>query len=323
MITYNLNQAKDFIKLSTRCYCDLKGDKNYCKLQKLDAIDFCLWFDNSLLEIKDLSFRQAPFDFILSLVDKNHINTKAFFGNACKDNFRVACLLFSKFVKCDVERIHAIREKFLTDNPGFLFPKPEPTPVNFDSIFDYSRHKCNKMIFPYLYGNGVSKSVIAELISRQFIAFEEQYNNIIYICQDCLDYHGIEKHGIGHKHFMKLEGEPFPFVYFPEDLEDVRNDKFIQAEVFDTTLALLQYLSREDTVIYSNVLYVSLHTSNYNREALDNLRLAFPNITLNFHFEDEKGYRAKPILVDTPPEPTSETEIEAVVDDTDDEELPF
>lgn len=295
MKTYNVNSVLSHgFRLSTRSYCNTELDKQLAKDKKLDALDFCLWFDNQLLDIKDVSFKMKPFDFILKLVDLNYINSRSFFSNSVKSNFRIACLIFAKFVKCDANNIHSIREEFLKDYPHF-FDKKEEVKINYDELFKYDRYKANKLIFLYAKNNGISKTLMSELVSRQLVAFDEKGHNIVYVCTDCFDFQGIERHGIGTKHFMKLEGTPFPFVYYKERFDRVSNDKFVKVEVFDTSLVLLQYLSDDNIDIYDDVLYVSMHTSNYNKKAFDNLKNVFGDLPATFHFDNSAKEDFKPL----------------------------
>lgn len=286
MKTYNLNPSYHDLAISSRCRCCLDNDKVLCEKLKLTSIDFCIWYDENLLTIKNIDFTKKPFDFILFLFDNNYLNSKRFFDNSNISNFRLACLIFSRFVKmADVNKIKSMSHLFLADNPDFLKPILKNTiEVDFTKIFIYDRYKSNKKIFPYFSNNNVDKQLIGELISRQFIAFDEKYNNIIYINRDLYDNVSIEKHGITPKHFMRLEGKPFPFIYFTET-EEYSYKRFTRCEAFATTLELLQFISENE--VYDDVVYISLHTDNYNPEAIKNFKISFGDLYINFHFDNK------------------------------------
>ena len=285
MKIYNLSPAINFLAISERSYCNKNLDDSKCLENHFDALDFALWYDESLLTTA-LPMSLPAFSYIIEAIDNGYISC-----NKLKNkNFRLACLIYSKFVNCDKERLSKIREDFLKDNPNFFNSEDiKEEKIDYDSLFnDYNHSKCNKRLFPYFYGNGVAKTLISELITRQFICCEEYKNitNIIYICKDNFDYHGIEKNGMTSKHFMKLEGEKFPFVYFKEDFSNVSNSKYIRFEMFENSLSLLQYLSRNE--IHEDILYCSLHSKNYDLESIENLKKVFGDLPLHFNFEDSK-----------------------------------
>lgn len=284
MKTYNNFPSVGFLKLNPHSISNLESDKKISEQLNLKSLDFALWFDESLLEIKDLDLNKKPFDFILYLLDNNYINSRRFFNNSSKSNFRIACLLFSKFVKCDVSKIKSIREEYIKDNSEKI-QKEKEEEIDFNSYISYNRLKSNKKIFLYLLNHGCSRSVISELISRRFICFDDKYNNIIYINSDLLDMKSIEKHGIGEKHFMRLEGTPFPFCYW-KDTENIDNKRFTKVEVFKNTLELIQYISENEAK--ENILYISTHSDNFNIKMIDNLKEIFGDIELHYNFESEK-----------------------------------
>ena len=156
MKTYNIYPACKYHSLiSPRSKCCLDNDKALCEKQKLTTIDFCIWWDESLLTIDKLNFNIKPFDFILYLLDNNYLNSKSFFDNSNVSNFRIACLLFSRFVKMvDTKKIKNMSELFINDNPDIL--KSSSTnviEVDFAKIFIYDRYNSNKKIFPYFSNN--------------------------------------------------------------------------------------------------------------------------------------------------------------------------
>lgn len=280
---YNNTPAISYLTISTRSFCNQSKDEQMCVSKKFDSLDFVLWYDETLLDSK-VSIHLPVFKYILKCVDDGIITYSGFKNK----NYRLACLIFSKFVISDSVKIKNMRDNFISDNPDFFSFKKEVELIDYSNIFKYNHYNCNKRIFPHLYSNGVKKEVISELISRQFISFEENdyLGNLIYICKDNFDYHGLEYHGIGQKHFMRLKGEAFPFVYFKENFENISNDKYVRFEMFDTTLSLLQYISTNE--IYDDVLYCSLHTPNFNVEQITNIRKVFGNLPIHFNFENEK-----------------------------------
>ena len=289
MKNYNTYPAKDYLVISPRSQVCLDNDKSLCLRNSLTSLDFCIWYDESLLTCEKLDFSKEAFDFILYLFDYGYIKAEKYLQSPNK-SFRISCLLFSKFVHCDVKRIKSFTKQFLSENPDFLKTREQKLKDEYDftTTFIYDRYKSNKLIFPYFAKNKVNKSLVAELISRQFISFDDKYNNVVYINKDMTDNISIEKHGIGTKHFMRLEGKAFPFIYFSES-DNYDYKRFLRCEAFATTLELLQYLSENE--ICEDVVYISMHTDNYNPDALKNFKIVFGELHINYHFEntvDEK-----------------------------------
>ena len=278
---YNDKPAKDYLTISERSYTNKSKDEAFSLEKRQTTLDFVLWYDEKLLKNTDVSINLEPFKYILTSIDKGYITS----DKLKNKNYRLACLIFSKFVQADMSRIQMYRDLFLSENPDFFTFKKEEEDINFNEIFNYNHYQCNRLIFPYLYGNGIQKTLISELISRQFISFDQEHHNIIYVCKDIFDYKALEYHGIGKKHFMRLKGT-FPFVYWKENEKNISKDRFIRYELFEDTLTLLQYLS--NNYIEDNVLYCSLHTSNYNLDSIVNLRNSFGDLHINFNFENTK-----------------------------------
>lgn len=284
MKTYNFKPAYNNITISTRSFCDLKKDEQICLSKKFDSLDFVLWFDEKLIDNKDVSLHLPVFKYIVTSIDKGYITYSGFKNK----NFRLACLIFSKFVNCDSLLLKQIRNTFLSDNPDILEFEKDVPEINFDDCFNYNHYQANKSIFSYFKKNGVDYKLVSELIARQFLGFQETGHNIIYVGKDLFDYKSTETHGLGTRHFMRLKGE-FPFVYYIENLEKedcYKYSRFDRIEVFDTSLSMLQYLSNNK--IYYNVVYCSVHTENYNVSCLKNLLKIFGDLPLHFHFANKK-----------------------------------
>lgn len=298
---YNIQSACNNVTISSRSFCDLKKDEVLCINKKLDSLDFALWWDERLLENEDVSIHLPVFKYIISCIDKGYI----FNSNFRNKNFRFACLIFSKFVNCDSSFLHNVRDNFLSDNPDFMSFKKEEPKIDFNSVFSYNHYQSNKSIFLYFKKNGVDDSLIAELISRQFLGFEEKGHNIVYVCRDLFDPRSLESHGMGSKHFMRLQG-CFPFVYWSEDLDSedsVKYERFDRFEIFEDTLSMLQYIS--SNLVSHNVLYCSVHTPNYNVECIKNLKKTFGDLPIKFHFENKKEI----------PEIYDNKEVETIIND--------
>ncbi len=294
--TYNTSPARYDLNISPSKRSYLSKDKTICQDKGLDALDFVLWYDTSLLDA-DVSFSQPPFDFLLQCIEKGLIRNNKI-GNA----FRLACLIFSAFAACDTSKVEAMRKSFLADNSDF-FEKTKLAAyrsVDFNAIYVYDRVTANKMMFPFFKSKGINKNLIAELISRRLIAFDDKhtYKNIIYVCQDVYGNNkGIEKSGMTAKYFMQLQGTAFPFVYYREETEQIKPRDFERIEAYGSTLDMLKALSalyETDEGIPFRTLYISLHKSNYSTDAYNNFRSQFDDIETVWHCDKQTEYTPVP-----------------------------
>ena len=300
--TYNVNPAKYSITLSQSRRSYLTKDKVRCEEKGFDALDFVLWYDQTLLDA-DISFAQSPFNFILQCVEKKIITARGI-----DNDFRLACLIFSVFVNSEVSPLKRIRQTFLNENPNF-FENERNTAyrtVDFNSVYNYNRSAANKKMFPFFDNKGIEKRLISELISRQLLAFDDKgtYKNIVYVCQDVLgNKQGLEICGMTSNPFMRLLGKPFPFLYFRDETEQLNNADFERVEVFADTLTMLKRLSElyvtPDGIPF-RVLYISLHKSNYSEEAYKNFAAMFREIEEVWHCDCKRAAQPKEAVTISP-----------------------
>ena len=255
--------------------------KEQCIAQKRTNLEFVIWFDYTLMEVAKLD--NSVFNCILELIQSKHI-----INNHYMKDFRLACIIMQKFIDSDHAGNLIKLEEFANDYPQFKrYANIEPTPhLDFDSILTYDRVLANKRMFPYFHSNGVSKELVAELISRNLLAFDTRLHNLIYICQSNGKFLGIEKHGIGTKHYQQLiyKDKPISFIYHVERLGflDFKRD-IKKAVFFDNTLNMLKFLS--ENYIDSQTAYCSLHTPNCAKETFSNtLKLFNDNADIEFRF---------------------------------------
>ena len=191
--TYNFKPAYNNITISPRSFCDFKKDEQLCLNKNFDALDFALWFDEKLIDNTDVSLYLPVFKYIVTNIDKGYICDSRFKNK----NFRLACLIFAKFVQCDSVLLKQIRNTFLSDNPDILEFKKDTPVIDFEIPFQYNHWQANKSIFSYFKKNGVDDKLVSELIARQFIGFEEKGHNVIYVGKDLFDYKSLESYKAG------------------------------------------------------------------------------------------------------------------------------
>lgn len=270
------------ITKNARVYKDV--DDKLVVSKGLNSLDFLLWYDERLLENNNINFNIPPFKMILNLIDnkEEQFNIKISSGNV-KSNYRLACLVYHAFSKCDSDRIKGISEQYILDNPSkFDIKKKEPDILNWTDLTTFDKSTGCKKIFPYFRSQGIKESLIAELITRQLLSFDNKFNNLIFICQSPFDRYGIEKHGITAKHFMRLEGAKFPFCYWYQKEEIKDFNSFDHCIIFPDTIEMLKYISDND--IDENTIYSSLHTKNFHTDCIDNLIKLCPNIDTEYTF---------------------------------------
>ena len=103
--TYNSDYVSRHLTISSRSFCDLKKDEQICINKNLDSLDFCLWYDEMLINNDDISLHLPPFKYIVTCIDKSYIS----YVGLKNSNFRLACLIFAKFVNCDVVLLKHLR----------------------------------------------------------------------------------------------------------------------------------------------------------------------------------------------------------------------
>ena len=283
--TYNTHPARFEMVLSPSRRSYLAKDKDKCSEKGFDALDFVLWYDQTLLD-SGISLAQPPFDFVLQCVDKGVIHT-----SKISNPFRLACLIFNVFANSEAASVKRISANFLKENPNFFDNEKQEAyrSVDFNKIYSYDRVAANKVMFPHFSSKGIEKALIAELISRQLLAFDDKraYKNIVYVCQDVAGQKlGCEVCGMTAKPFMQLLGKAYPFVYYRDEVEQLHKEDFERIEFFGDTLEMLQELSalyRSEDGIPSRVLYASLHKNNYSEEAYRNFREQFANLEEVWH----------------------------------------
>ena len=261
--SYQLAKAVNNIHINRSTYTkDLKILKEQAKLENRTALEFCIWFDYSLVSVCNLN--TGPFSAILELIDNKHI-----LNNLYVKPFRLACLIFQEFVNSNNELNKKKVSDFLLDYPEYGQAKPSKK-FNFDDIYNYDRAKSHRIMFAYLTQKEIKRNLISALIYRHFLSFDDKMNNLLFISQDDMDFHGLVKQGIREKHFMKPEfvSETMPFYYWQERDEKVIFKRDIKKVVFyDTTLYMLKKISYH---IEDNVLYCSLHTPNASPNLYNN-----------------------------------------------------
>lgn len=277
---YNKLPARYNINIVQSKKCSLDVVKETCNNKGLDTLDFILWYDEKLLH-SSVSVHLAPFDYILQSISAGIITYKAPIKH-----FRMACLILQEFSKCNKSQVAAMRTAFLKDHPHFL--DAVCTDVDFDSLYNYNHYTANKIMFPYFARQHIDKDLIAELISRKMLAFDDTYKikNIIYVCQDLYDNHGIEILGMTEKHYQRLKGQPFPFVYLAEEFDAFSMEDVTKVEFFGSTIKMLQHLSElraSEDGIPARTAFASLHTDNYNMEAYLAFKKSFPNAKETWH----------------------------------------
>jgi hypothetical protein len=337
--SYQQNKARHKMFISkttlTKHYETLKAE---AQQQCRTSLEFCIWFDYDLVPFCNLATN--PFNAITQLIDNGHIlNDKKL------KPFRLACIIFQKFMDSD----HSINmlnvHDFLSDFPQYADPQANKTYRDCDvkNIYEYDGSDANKRMFPYFERNIVSKKLIAIMIARGFLAYDEKYNNLVYVCQDDTTIYGVEKHGMLAGNFILPEyvniHKPYPFMYWNQynDRVTLKTD-IKQVIFFDETLYMLQELSKGSE---DNTLYCSLHTADADIKLYQNgLELIPQNAEIYFNFSDKikeqkfmdkvNEYELKQSQVAIETEAKEKENIEEdentnawLGDDDDDEEMPF
>lgn len=277
---YNKLPSRYTINIVQSRKCSLDVVKETCSNKGLDTLDFVLWYDEKLLN-SSISVQLPLFDYILKSISDGIITYKAPIKH-----FRMACLIMQEFSKCNKVQVAAMRAAFLKDHPNFL--DAACADVDFDSLYKYDHYTANKIMFPYFARQHIDKDLIAELISRKMLAFDDTYKikNIVYICQDLYDNYGIEILGMTEKHYQRLKGQPFPFVYIAEEFDAFSMDDVTSVEFFGSTIEMLQHLSElreSEDGIPARTAFASLHTDNYNIAAYLAFKKSFPNTKETWH----------------------------------------
>lgn len=279
MKKYNNNPAINYLsyKINKNARCYKATDDKICSAKGLTCLDFLLWYDETFLTEK-LDFKKSVFDFILYLTDRDGLCISS---STIKNNFRLACLIYNKFVNADEKEIKKMSAEYLKDNPV------NDNYINWESIIDYDK-KGNKVMFPFFRQLGISDKFVAELVSRQLLAFDNKFRNLVFICSDSLgNRYGLEKHGITSKHFMRLEGDKFPFCYWVERGNEINFKNINNIVLYSDTLEMLEEISTliENDEIDYNTVYASLHTKNFHSDCLDNLlKLCSENVRVIYNF---------------------------------------
>ena len=283
---YNKYPACKELKLSKTSRIYKSADDQLCVAKGLNALDFVLWFDETLLK-NFVDFSKNPFGVILQFIDNKDDNFVVF-ASGIKNNYRLACLIYHAFVNCDAERIKNISKEYLIDHPEVkINGRNYDDKLDFDSIFDYDTIKANKLIFPFFRDKDIEDSLVAELLKRRLLAFDNKFRNLIFVGADPFCNFGVEKHGITEKHFMRIEGKKFPFVYWfeRETKKDFKN--FKRVELYSDTIEMLEDISskRCSGGIDLDTIYASLHTPNFSEYCLNNLlELCSDGVEIHYNF---------------------------------------
>ncbi|WP_101697017.1 hypothetical protein [Clostridium minihomine] len=275
-------KAKDYLSVTrssrTRNYEFLKKQASE---ERRTALEFCIWFDFNLVGAANLE--TGVFSCILDLIDNKHISAQYV------KSFRLACILLQRFLQSDKQVNDKKCQEYLTDHPEIETRlRTRRVNMDFSSFLNYDRVKGNKVIFPFFRERGIDTKLIAELISRELLAFDNKYRNLIFLNTTDAEIVGVEKLGTREKHFQRLEGKrPLGWHYWLERLEKVHLNIDIETVVFfDNTFRLLKYLS--DNEPQKDTLYSSLHTENCLLETYTNtLALLKDNVNIEFNFENE------------------------------------
>ncbi|MGF7059640.1 hypothetical protein [Brassicibacter mesophilus] len=278
------NKAKDYLPLNrstyTKHYQTLKKE---VLAQKRTAFEFCIWYDFQLVDVANLN--TGILSCILELIEKKHISTEKHIKN-----FRLACMLFHKFMQSDKKVNDGKCEEYIADHPAIAARLSTVNiEVDFISYLNYDRTSANKQMFPFFRAKEIDTNLIAELISRELLAFDCKFHNLIFINKADTGILGVEKLGIGIKHLQRLEGiRPICWSYWVERKNHINFKTDIQRVIFfDTTIRLLQYL--KENYPQDNTLYCSLHTDNYLIETYTNtLELFNTDVEIQFNFENQE-----------------------------------
>ena len=279
------NKAKDYLCLNrstnTKNYETLKKE---ALAQKRTAFEFCIWYDFTLVNVANL--HTGVLSCILDLVEKNYISSEAY----VKD-FRLANLLMQKFLQSDKRINDAKCEEYLADYPAIMTElNTISIAADFSEFLSYDRVTANKQMFPFFRSKGINTNLIAQLISREMLAFDCKFNNLLFINRTDTEIVGVEKLGVGSKHFQRLEGsKPVCWSYWVERREYISFKTDIKKVIFfDDTIRLLQHLSENQP--QENVLYCSLHTENCLIDTYTNpIELLNADVEIQFNFANKEA----------------------------------
>jgi|GEM_PF-4895207 hypothetical protein len=138
-------------------------------------------------------------------------------------------------------------------------------------------------MFPFFRAKGIDTNLIAELISRESLTFYCKFHNLIFINKVDIGIIGVEKLGIGIKHFQRHEGiKPVCWSYWVERKNHINFKTDIQRVIFfDTTIRLLQYV--KENYSQDNTIYCSLNTDNCLIETyINTLKLLNDDVEIQF-----------------------------------------
>ena len=286
MKTYNKYPAVNRLHINKDCRVYKTSDDKMCITKGLNALDFCLWFDETLLK-NFVDFQKNPFNVILQFIDNKEDNF-IIYSNKVRNNYRLACLIYHSFVNCDVDKVKAMETEYLEDHSNVsINGKNYDNVVDWEQILDYDKIKANKLIFPYFRNKDIEIPLISELLSRELLAFDNKFRNLIFIGRDSYCKYGLEKHGITDKHFLRIEGKKFPFCYWYEREEKRDFKQFKNLVLYSDTIEMLEEIStlRCEGGIDKDTLYCSLHTANFSEYCLENLlELLSDDINIKYTF---------------------------------------
>ena len=303
------NKAKDYLSLNrstnTKNYETLKKE---AVAQKRTAFEFCIWYDFTLVNVANL--HTGVLSCILDLAEKNHISSDAYVND-----FRLANLLMQKFLQSDKKVNDAKCEEYLADYSAIMTKlNTISIDADFSEFLSYDRVTANKQMFPFFRSKGINTNLIAQLISREMLAFDCKFHNLVFINRTDTEIVGVEKLGIGSKHFQRLEGiKHVCWSYWVEKRKYISFKTDIQKVIFfDDTIRLLQHLSENQP--QENVLYCSLHTDNCLIETYTNtLELLNDDVEIQFNFANKEAIqRFENVKKENNiPEPKNETQTPA------------
>lgn len=313
------NKAKDSLVISRSTYTkSYETLKIQAAAEGRTALEFCVWYDFQLVSVARLDVN--VFSCILELIEKGHIT-----GQYMKQ-FRLACILMQKFLQSSKAINDRKCTEYLADHPEVSARlETKRIDIDFSKFLKYDRYRAHKQMFPYFRQQGISTDLIAELVSRELLAYDLDFRNLIFLNRTDTDIIGVEKLGTGSKHFQRLEGiKPLCWLYWAEDRQYITLSADIETVVFfDNTLNLLKYLT--NNAPRAETLYASLHTPNCLVETYKNTVLMLKEgVKIEFIFEDKekiKRFENIEILSDIPM--AAGGDIEPVTEDDDEEDLPF
>lgn len=277
------NKAKDNLVISRSTYTkQYETLKIQAAAEGRTALEFCVWYDFQLVNVARLDVN--VFSCILDLVEEGHIT-----GQYMKQ-FRLACILMQKFLQSSKVINDRKCAEYLADHPEVASRlETKRIDIDFSKFLKYDRYRAHKQMFPYFRQQGISTDLVAELVSRELLAYDLDFRNLIFLNRTDTDIIGVEKLGTGSKHFQRLEGtKPLCWHYWVDDEQYTTLSADIETVVFfDKTLNLLKYLT--DNAPRMGTLYASLHTPNCLVETYENtISLLKKGVKIEFIFEDKE-----------------------------------